>query len=460
MVNDRSADGKPFLAFYGDDFTGASENMAQFHRHGLSTFMFLGQPDPTRFLEIAARHNVVGVAGVARALPPDRMAEEVEPVFRLFARAGIRFVQYKLCSTFDSSPHIGNLATVIGIGRRVFGNCFVPVFAAMPEFGRYTAFGNHFAQFGAEVHRLDRHASMSRHPVTPMHEADLRLVLREQGCGDAGLLDLRALQNASTASSRLAEERRTTTGPIVFDGTEDEHCATVAGLIWTQSTDGPVLALAAQGLANGLGRFLSDRRATPARPVEALRPVERLLVLSGSCSPRNGAQLRRFEREGAELVRLPASLAVDPRTSVGALADAVAIASEALRRGRSACIFTALGPDDPETPALRQRARELGLGADAISERVGEALGQIGRELIQHHGLPRVAFAGGDTSSFALRSMSPEGLAVVSGDYATGAHVFRTSGGGFIDGLEVVLKGGQVGSNEIFNELRDGRPAA
>src|SRR5205085_5555935 len=98
MVRQRS-EGKPVVAFYGDDFTGASENMAQFHRHGLTSFMFLSCPKPARFAEIAQAYDAVGIAGVARSLRPDQMAAELIPVFRLFATTGTRIVQYKLCST-------------------------------------------------------------------------------------------------------------------------------------------------------------------------------------------------------------------------------------------------------------------------------------------------------------------------------------------------------------------------
>ena len=34
------------LAFYGDDFTGASDNAAQYARHGLRTLLFFSNPLP------------------------------------------------------------------------------------------------------------------------------------------------------------------------------------------------------------------------------------------------------------------------------------------------------------------------------------------------------------------------------------------------------------------------------
>ena len=204
------------LAFYGDDFTGASENMAQFHRHGLKTFMFLDHPEAGEFAAKAREHDVVGIAGIARSLGPEAMRREVGAAFRLFRDAGLRLVQYKLCSTFDSSRSVGNLGVVVELAREIFPDCFLPVFAAMPEFGRYTAFGQHFARFGDAIFRLDRHPSMSRHPTTPMNEADLGRILEEQGAPPCGLVDLRALAGGSAAVVQaIVGERARVPGPIV-----------------------------------------------------------------------------------------------------------------------------------------------------------------------------------------------------------------------------------------------------
>ena len=59
-----------------------------------------------------------------------------------------------------------------------------------PPLRRYTVFGNHFAAAGDEMFRLDRHPTMSRHPVTPMHEADLRVHLSRQTQANIGLMSL------------------------------------------------------------------------------------------------------------------------------------------------------------------------------------------------------------------------------------------------------------------------------
>src|SRR6185503_15829675 len=92
------------------------------------------------------------------------------------ARTGAQVLLYKVCSTFDSLPTLGSIGRGIELLREQFtGLGPVAVAPAQPQFGRYTAFSNHFGVFAGQVHRLDRHPVMSRHPSTPMHEADLHL---------------------------------------------------------------------------------------------------------------------------------------------------------------------------------------------------------------------------------------------------------------------------------------------
>jgi uncharacterized protein YgbK (DUF1537 family) len=457
MSDRRELRTRPIIAFYGDDFTGSAENLAQFHRFGLASFLFLRRPDMQAFAARARESDAIGIAGIARSLAPAAMVGEVEPIFRLFAEAGIRFAQYKLCSTFDSAPHVGNFAVVADIARRIFPGAFMPVFAAMPEFGRYTAFGNHFARFGPDVFRLDRHPSMARHPVTPIHEADLRQMLAAQGAEHAQLFDLRSLDGSfEMARRKLDELLAASNAPIVFDGTSDEHCVRVAALADDRVAARPVVALAAQGFAYGLGRHRGP--AVAASTIEPLAKAAPLLVLSGSCAAQNARQIAHFEAQGAAAIRFSAAAAINPEACDRAVDEAALTAAALLASGQSVIAFTARGPDDPDVATTHAQAARLALDPATFSRRVGSALAAIAKRVIAKVPLRRVVFAGGDTSSYAVSALDPHGLGVVSGDYVTSAHVFRLAAEGAFDGLEIALKGGQVGNDEFFATLRDGRP--
>lgn len=75
-------------------------------------------------------------------------------------------------------PLAGSISRAIDISSEIFQPRFVSLVVVAPGLGRYSAFGNLFARTGVgsqgEIHRLDRHPSMSKHPVTPSDESDIK----------------------------------------------------------------------------------------------------------------------------------------------------------------------------------------------------------------------------------------------------------------------------------------------
>ena len=57
--------------FYGDDFTGSTDALVQFARAGLRAVLLVDLPRHRELRELAARYDVVGVAGIARSLLAD-----------------------------------------------------------------------------------------------------------------------------------------------------------------------------------------------------------------------------------------------------------------------------------------------------------------------------------------------------------------------------------------------------
>src|SRR5690242_6870509 len=192
-----------FLTFYGDDFTGSTDALEQLTLAGIRTALFIRPPTLAqlrRFPDLQA----VGVAGMTRSLASADMKCELTPALKQLKALGVRHVHYKVCSTFDSSPSVGSIGCVLDVAARIFHAPFVPLLVAAPGLGRHCVFGNLFAQFGigssGAIHRLDRHPSVSKHPTTPMIEADLRVHLAKQTKRKIALFDI--LQAALSEKQR------------------------------------------------------------------------------------------------------------------------------------------------------------------------------------------------------------------------------------------------------------------
>ena len=180
------------LAFYGDDFTGSTDALEFISRAGAKAILFTETPTAEQ-LRSFPDLDAYGVAGKTRALNPDEMETILFSAFEQMKTTGAKHIHYKVCSTFDSSPTVGSIGKAIDCGAKVFNNKLIPVLGGMPALGRYCVFGNLFARMGigsnGKIYRIDRHPSMSKHPVTPMNEGDLRIHLGKQTNKKIGLID-------------------------------------------------------------------------------------------------------------------------------------------------------------------------------------------------------------------------------------------------------------------------------
>ena len=185
--------GSPLLlAFYGDDLTGSTDVMEALALRGIETALFLDVPTPERLARLPTL-RAIGIAGTSRSETPAWMDANLPPIFRWMREATPEIAHYKVCSTFDSAPVIGSIGRALELGRQIFGEAAVPILVGAPQLKRYTAFGELFAAYRGETYRIDRHPVMSRHPVTPMREADLRRHLAAQTALPVALVDASSL---------------------------------------------------------------------------------------------------------------------------------------------------------------------------------------------------------------------------------------------------------------------------
>ena len=422
------------FGFLADDLTGASDVLAQAHAQGLDAMLVL---DPARARADAA--DVVGIAGPARSLAGDALDEAVRSGLAALAPLDLSVLLYKVCSTFDSSPTVGSIGRGIELLHERFpAHGPVPVVPAQPGFGRYTAFSQHFGAHAGEVYRLDRHPVMSRHPSTPMHEADLRLVLAAQLASRRAVpgLHLPAFTDG-TFADRWTQLRETADGEaFVVDAVTEAHVDVVAAaLLRDVRPSGPALVVGSGGIMAGLARHVGSgtRRATTP---SASRGAT--LVVSASASSTTADQIADAVQHGWVDVPIPAgAFAAD---SVAETPWAAAVEA-ALRAGRDVVAHTTRGPDDARLRAGSVTAAEVG-------GTIGRLAGTLARR-----GLTRdVVVCGGDTSSHALLAMEVAELRV-SEQFVTAGPICTTDDRAAVAGCRVLLKGGQVGTPDLFRRF-------
>lgn len=436
------------LAFYGDDFTGSTDAMEVTARAGLRTVLFTRAPDAEDLAHFAD-YRVIGVAGTARSHDPAWMEEHLAPILERLAALNPPILQYKVCSTFDSAPEVGSIGKAISIGRRFVPRDWSPSIVGAPQLGRWQVFGNLFATAHDVAHRIDRHPTMSRHPVTPMHEGDLRRHLALQLEGEVASVDL-----GEMATGRAAEKVRSLreAASVAFVDVAEERTQREAGeLVW-QSRGGTLFSASSSGLQYALvahwraaGLLSPDAPELPAPP-----PVERLLVLSGSCSPVTSHQIDLAEEAGFVTIPLDVMRGMEED---GVETESNRVLGE-IRKAHEAAggvlVYAARNMDDQSFAGLDGAARAHGLTFAQAQDRIGRILGHIAYEAVVILGLRRVVVAGGDTSGRVLEAMPVKALEMKN-PLSPGAPLCHAhSDDDRFDGLELVLKGGQLGSPDLF----------
>lgn len=451
------------LSYYGDDFTGSTDVMEALSLAGLRTVLFLKPPTAEQLAGFPGL-RAFGIAGGSRTMSPEEMDQELPPVFEVLKASGAPIIHYKVCSTFDSSPRIGSIGKAIEIGRRVLGERPTPLVVGAAVLGRYVVFGNLFARSGldTEPFRLDRHPTMSRHPVTPMQEADLRLILAEQTKLPVELMDVLKLEEARGQWSVTSSQARP---PIVlFDTLREAHLPVIGAAVEAMAAEGPLFVVGSSGVEYALVEHWRGRGSigtvkeggregflngvSPRAPSSA---VQQIICVSGSCSPVTDRQIAHAVEHGFVEMPLHARHLIKEGYLPLARTSVTLGIEQAFAAGRGIILHTSRGPADQRI--LRGKKTRAEAGA-----KLGPALGNLLEDLLQVTGLRRAVVCGGDTSMHVARALGIEALEYL-GPMAPGSPLCKVHAPGRVaDGCEIVFKGGQVGRDSFFLDVLNGGP--
>lgn len=452
---------KLLLAYYGDDFTGSTDALEFLTLAGVKTVLFLRKPeqkDLDRFPGIQA----IGLAGKSRSMSPSEMDTELYSAFENLKSFAPNHFHYKVCSTFDSAPHVGNIGKAIEIGSEVFNQKTVLVSPSAPHLGRFCVFGNLFARMGTigkgEIYRIDRHPSMSKHPVTPALEGDLTIHLAKQTEKSINLINLTTIEKGSKEVLEAITNNESEI--LFFDGFNLEHLKTIGSVFNQLATEKTLFSVGSSGIEMALGLAWKDEKIIGNEiAFESAGEVSPILVLSGSCSPVTSSQIEYALENGFLEIPLE-SKAVDIQNQETIIKNTVTQIVENFNNGKSTILHTSTGSNDPRIAETETYFRTKGVSENDIQKQCstvyGSVLGQITKEVLKVVRLKRILFAGGDTSSYAASELDILALQMIA-PIAPGAPLCKAvSDNEWVNGIEMNFKGGQVGTADYFIKVLKG----
>jgi uncharacterized protein YgbK (DUF1537 family) len=227
---------------------------------------------------------------------------------------------------------------------------------------------------------------------------------------------------------------------VLFDVLYQEQLQRIGELIDAFATSGsPLFSVGSSAVEEASGaHWAAQGRLTPVENWSEPGPKGPLLVVSGSCSPVTWRQIETGLSKGFAEVSLNSG-----KNPAADASETVEQTVRNLKAGRGAIVHTSRGETDFQV--------------DAATGRFGEALGQITRAIVSRSGVKRLLVAGGDTSGQVAQALGIEALEMVA-PISPGAPLCRAYARNQpTDGLEVVFKGGQMGSEDLFTAVAKGR---
>jgi len=459
-----------FLSFYGDDFTGSTDVMESLMLNGIRTALFLDAPTEDEVKSFRLKKTwdkeenralqAFGVAGISRSLHVEQMKKELTPVFERLSSIKTDFFHYKVCSTFDSSPEIGSIGFATDLAYQYFPSAYIPLVVGAPFLNRFSVFGNLFARIDGVTHRLDRHPTMSCHPITPMLESDLRLHLGKQTSRKIELMDLFALEKDLKDRQEFFRDLNLTNGEILlFDTLSMKHLINVGEQIVQNAPDGSCqLLIGSSSLEYALSLYLQKegKLVKPDTP-ESPGRKEQIIVMSGSGAPTTGKQLDWVLQKGYEDIRINTVKLIDPELVEEEKNRVVQKALDALKKGKSIAMYTAKGPDDPAILKTKIALAHSGIDEESTGLLLGSKQGEILKQILTETGKIRTVICGGDTSGHAAKALGIYALETLMPISPGAPLCIVHSKNELFNGLEISLKGGQNGAYNYIESIQEGK---
>lgn len=441
------------ITWYADDFTGAAAVLEVLAFAGVKAMLFLDVPTK----EQLARYpdlQAIGVASTARAQSPAWMDSHLPSVFQSLLALDAPLFHYKMCTTLDSSSTTGSIGRVIEIANELIKPEAVPVLVAAPQMRRYQLFGHLFAALGDTVYRLDRHPVMARHPITPMTESDVARHISAQSKKLA--TSNWSLEDIATDNPPEYKKGEKNISVLTIDCVDERSEAAAGRLLWESKAENKFV-VGSQGVEFALVRYWVAAGMLPvADAPQGVGQSNGMITVSGSVSPTTAEQIAWSRANGFAAVRFNVISACGDATELDNEIERVVLLSlSALTSNTDPLVFTAEGPDDPAVDNLRKTVAAKGLDMPDINKHIGIALGRVLHDVITQSTVRRAVVSGGDTSGYVTQQLGIFALSALA-PTIPGASLSKVHADGPIDGLELALKGGQMGSPDYFGWIRDG----
>lgn len=401
------------LGCIGDDFTGSSDLANTLAKGGMRVVQYTGIPDGPAGDDVQA--GVVALK--SRSMGPSEAVAQSVAALRWLQEQGCEQFFFKYCSTFDSTAK-GNIGPVADALAEALDAHKVIICPAFPGTGRSIYQGHLFVK-----DTLLNESGMQNHPLTPMHDPDIRRWLAPQTRYQVGHV---AAETVFAGAAQIAQ------------GLNDQHIAGKRHIIVDAIRDKDLVEIgkAAKGLplitgGSGVALGLPANFGCTTGRVPWTGQGGKSIALSGSCSIATRAQVAHHAISNPTREIMAADV-IEGLLTPEVIADWLI---------KAANVPLAYSSADP---SVIQQVQEK-YGQERSSKALEAFFAQTAKRAVER-GVTRVITAGGETSGAVVEGLGINMLEI-GPEIDPGVPALRAGAD-----LVVALKSGNFGAENFFEK--------
>lgn len=405
---------KMIIGCVADDFTGASDAASFLRKQGMKTVLFNEIPENS--LEEDCDAAVIALK--SRTAPVREAVDDSMRALQWLRDNGAGQLYVKYCSTFDSTKE-GNIGPILDAALEKFGIQYTVLCPSLPVNGRTVQDGCLYVN-GIPLHETH----MKNHPLTPMWDADISVLMREQSkypCMKVSAeLMSRGKESVEQAVAAFAEDREHFY--VIPDYYEDIHGE------WIHDCFGSLPLL-----SGGSGLLGCDALHVERKGSEKMQEQNQMggsLLLAGSCSKATLEQIECYQRSGKPSVKIDPWSLLDGDTTPERIWDEM--------KGQDGVLFYS----SDRAEKVRENQRE---GKEKVAEILEQTMAALARLAVKD-GYTQVIVAGGETSGAVTRGLGYQSY-LIGESIAPGVPVMTPMEDRKI---RLVLKSGNFGQPDFF----------
>ena len=423
-----------------DDFTGASDQASMLAGAGMASLLVFQDDYP---LESGA-WEAVTYASRLRSMEPHQAAEHVGMLFRRAQSLSPHMIQYKYCSTFDSTPE-GNIGPCLDAAMDIFNFDGTIVVPALPVNGRTTCHGYHFV-----LGVLLSESPMRDHPLNPMNDSNLVRWLALQTKRRVGLVDYADVEKGREAICKALEQLWQTNCPYaVVDCMLQRHVLAIARAVWDLPfiSGSSALAMELPMVWRAKGVLAARRPVLATHETGNTVPQGGVLALVGSCARQTLQQLQ--QARGFQMIR-PGMEKLLGDTYENVTEETWAVVQQLLKNGEYPLVMASMAPE--ERREYQKQALECGLTERELGSRIEALMAALATRAVEEMGVRTLLVGGGETSGAVCQALGIPAVEIVE-QISPSVPLCRSMPDGRV---LLALKAGNFGSDDFFEKAVKG----